>query len=1235
MAAPTVTLPPALSTNEDTPLVINGFSVADTDSLSLTVTLTSTAGTLTLSRIAGLSFMSGDGRGDSTMSFSGSVADINAALTGLAYRPTRDFNGAGGFTYTVTDGANPASANVAITVNAVNDRPIITVQEPGAPDIINVNQSDKNLSVLLANGLGGFADQSLYAVSYPPYKDILLGDLNRDGVLDIVLPTGNSPGNNPIINVMLGDARGGFAAPQAVASVEALRSATLGDFDGDGILDIVTASAASFGSNIVLRGDGLGGFTSIATIWADAGPSAVKLGDLDGDGDLDVVTANADRDNVSVGLVSSIGGNGSVSGVRALFAVGDQPFDIALGDLNNDGTLDIATANMDSNNVSVLLNDGVGGFAAQTTFASGSRPRSIALGDINGDGALDVVTGSFSTNLVSVHLGNGSGGFGAATTFRAGNGLWTIALGDVNGDGDLDVVASSDKVSVLLGDGLGGFAPETKLTVGGSPIGVAIGDLDNARVIDEDTQLVFNAAANNKITLADADAGNGDLTMTLAVASGRLTLATTAGLAVTGNNSANITLTGTVAEINAALDGLRYRPGQNINGPDSLKMTVDDHGNGGGTSRDTATAVPIFVKAVDDPAVAQNDALTTTESTVRSGNVFANNGFGVDSDADGTLAVTAVNGINANVGAQITLPSGGTLRLNADGTFTYNPNGAFNALPAAGSGASNTQATVSFTYTLNNSDAATATITINGVDSDDTLRGTAGNDTLKGGIGNDTYLVGNAGDSIIESAGQGTLDRVLASVSYAMAAGVNVEQLATTNSLATTVINLTGNELANAIYGNAGVNVLSGGGGNDVIYGGSGNDVLDGGTGSDRLDGGLGHDTLRGGADNDTYVLGAETDTVIDTGGIDTVTSTINRSLASFGTIEKLTLLGTTIVGIGNGLANTILGNNAPNSLNGGLGNDILYGGLGNDTLDGGAGIDTMSGGAANDVYIVDHASDVVAEAANAGTDLVKSSVTEILSANVENLTLTGTAAINGTGNTLANIITGNANANTLDGGAGIDTLVGGAGNDTYVLSNGADKITDTAGIDAITSTITRSLATYTTIEKLTLVGTLVTNGTGNALANFITGNSNNNTLSGLTGNDTLNGGAGNDILIGGLGKDIMTGGAGLDDFDFNLISEMGKTATTRDVITDFTAGDDIDLSTIDANGALAGHTFSFLAAKGAAFTGAAGQLRWFQQGSGASAVTIIEGTVNADKVADLQIQLTGLKTLTAADFIL
>jgi serralysin len=139
-------------------------------------------------------------------------------------------------------------------------------------------------------------------------------------------------------------------------------------------------------------------------------------------------------------------------------------------------------------------------------------------------------------------------------------------------------------------------------------------------------------------------------------------------------------------------------------------------------------------------------------------------------------------------------------------------------------------------------------------------------------------------------------------------------------------------------------------------------------------------------------------------------------------------------------------------------------------------------------------------------------------------------------------------------------------------------------------------------------------------------------------GCDTLNGGSGNDVITGGLHRDFLTGGSCSQRFDFNSVSEIGK-GSTRDIIKDFTHGaDDIDLAIIDANGSAAGNArFTFLAAKGAAFTGDSGELRWFQQNlSGtASDKTIIEGDINGDRRADFQIQLTGLKALRAADFFL
>jgi Ca2+-binding RTX toxin-like protein len=161
-----------------------------------------------------------------------------------------------------------------------------------------------------------------------------------------------------------------------------------------------------------------------------------------------------------------------------------------------------------------------------------------------------------------------------------------------------------------------------------------------------------------------------------------------------------------------------------------------------------------------------------------------------------------------------------------------------------------------------------------------------------------------------------------------------------------------------------------------------------------------------------------------------------------------LKLIGTQkINGTGNALNNTITGNVAANVLSGLAGNDTLDGGLGNDTLVGGVG---------NDTYYVDAIKDKVTEKANEGTDAIIASISQTLIANVENLSLSGTSAINGTGNTVSNIVVGNDAANSINGGLGNDTLTGGTGNDTFVFNTklgpiNIDTITDfTSGTDKI-----------------------------------------------------------------------------------------------------------------------------------------------------------------------------------------
>lgn len=226
--------------------------------------------------------------------------------------------------------------------------------------------------------------------------------------------------------------------------------------------------------------------------------------------------------------------------------------------------------------------------------------------------------------------------------------------------------------------------------------------------------------------------------------------------------------------------------------------------------------------------------------------------------------------------------------------------------------------------------------------------------------------------------------------------------------------------------------------------------------------------------------------------------------------------------------------------------NDNLTGNSQNNALDGGAGKDILAGGSGDDEYVVDQTGDIVTERFNGGTDVVNSSATYKLSANVENLTLIGTMAINGTGNNSANLITGNEAINMLNGGAGADTLVGGMGNDIYVIDNVNDIIIEQfgEGTDRVNSRVSYTLSDD--VENLTLTGTSVIHGTGNDLRNTIVGNAANN---------QLNGGAGNDILNGAAGNNILTGGTGKDYFQFKTIDHI--TGGRIDTITDFNVADD------------------------------------------------------------------------------
>lgn len=321
--------------------------------------------------------------------------------------------------------------------------------------------------------------------------------------------------------------------------------------------------------------------------------------------------------------------------------------------------------------------------------------------------------------------------------------------------------------------------------------------------------------------------------------------------------------------------------------------------------------------------------------------------------------------------------------------------------------------------------------------------------------------------------------------------------------------NVVGSRYADMLIGDAQDNVLTGGGGGDILYGGDGNDTVSyatsaggvdvdlrqhsgrrydaqcdtlwdienvegssyddrlygdsgantliGGDGDDTLSGDAGDDVMIGGRGDDCYYVDNLSDVVSEAAneGIDTVRSSVSITLGD--NLENLTLVcASAVIGTGNALDNTIIGNSARNT---------LYGGAGNDILDGGGNADLMVGGTGDDVYVVDNASDVVRETVDQGVDSVRSSISYTLGSDVENLTLTGSGNLSGTGNALDNIVIGNAGRNSLYGGAGDDTLDGGGGND--VLQGGTGNDTYLFGRHRGRDTISESDTTAGNVDTI------------------------------------------------------------------------------------------------------------------------------------------------------------------------
>lgn len=437
------------------------------------------------------------GNGNGTFATQTQLAPGNGAVSLEIGDINNDFH-----TDIITVNSN-SSNNVAIltgvgdgTFNAVSNltvggQPksvaIADLDNDGNKDLVFTANATNSIAVLINNGGGTFGLANSYACDYAPTYAIIL-DVNADGKKDVITA------NNASISVLLNSGSGVYGAATNFFSSSPQMLIT-NDFNNDGKSDLVTANYYTDNYNLFI-GNGAGSFANKTSYYAGGYCQSTTCGDFNGDGKIDVVTSNPDG-NINILL----GAGAGVFGTVTSYTAGVQLSGIASGDIDGDNKLDVVVANNNQSIVSVLKGNGSGGFGPATNYTCNSsynNAASIALADMNGDNKLDIVTLNYSNNG-SVMLNNGSGGFGAPIIFFC-NGSYNVnslVVDEFNGDNKKDIAfttSGGSTIQVLSGDGTGSFTLTTNYTVGSSPVGISTGD--------------FNADGKKDIIVANSNSGN-------------------------------------------------------------------------------------------------------------------------------------------------------------------------------------------------------------------------------------------------------------------------------------------------------------------------------------------------------------------------------------------------------------------------------------------------------------------------------------------------------------------------------------------------------------------------------------------------------------------------------------------------------------------------------------------------------------------------------------------------------
>ena len=327
-----------------------------------------------------------------------------------------------------------------------------------------------------------FTEPAHQGVNMTP-SSIATGDFDVDGDLD--LATANRGTDD--VSVLQGTAAGTFGGHVPTIVGDEPRAVAAGRFDGGNDLDLVTANFLDDTVSVLVGGAG-SSFTKLpADIAVGNGPRAIAIGLFDAGTDPDLAIANENSDDVSV--LRAAGTSAATflpavsfsAGVPPQGVSGLSPSGVAAGDFNGDGRTDLAVANLQTDDVGILVGGTNPAFSAPTQFAAGNGPRGVVTGDFNGDGDLDLAVPNENTDDVSILLGRAGASFSAPTDFAAGDAPRGVATADFTRDGDLDLVVAntqSDNVSVLVGGAGGSFSPPVQLGAGNGPFAVATGDFN-------------------------------------------------------------------------------------------------------------------------------------------------------------------------------------------------------------------------------------------------------------------------------------------------------------------------------------------------------------------------------------------------------------------------------------------------------------------------------------------------------------------------------------------------------------------------------------------------------------------------------------------------------------------------------------------------------------------------------------------------------------------------------------